>query len=745
MSVAARIERVTFAGGEAGENLLARADMAIYQIAVEKMENYVSMKEGGAMRSPGTRLVLELKDESQQGRLLPFRYSPTDYYMLVINGGVSRLVREGGFVQNEDTTPFEFNVPWAEADLASLRSARSGNTLFVASNKRTQELTRTGLLNWTCADYMPKNGPVDTQNIDPAKTVQASAATGLGITLTGAGNVFDASQAGGIFRIDDRDLSATPEWSAIETAIPQDAQRRWNGNVYRATLATADAGPNAPVHTEGSVSAGKKDATTPYQTWEFLHPGYGFVRIKVVANANSATADVVSRLPDTVVSGATLRWYPPAWTDAKGWPSSVAFRTPRLLFGRGPYLWGSANDDPHDHDLGKADDDDAIAAQIRAPDDSLVDIQWMLPAGVLILGTSDLEWMFRVPDFYGSLTPKAAGAFDCGSDGSVAAEPVKVDGGIMWIGKTAKRIHYAPAIDAQSQNFDAEEISVRASHIFASGIARMAWQKDPNRVMWIALKDGRLASLTFMQKQQVCAFARQPRLNFFIEDIAVIPGVASGVDEVYMIVRRTINGQTRRFVEQLANFFTPLDPDNPTAEGAWFLDCALNLVSDVPITQVTQLAHLEGETVGVFADGAMQENKVVVAGTIDLDRPSKNILVGLPIRGYIRDLPRNFNTPAGPTTGAQKSCHDALVRFKHSGGGKLRVYNPEEDNPDLWESLIETGTDDYGTAPPLITGQIRAQVEGDLAMEAQLELVNDDAMPCTVLAMSPKIDVLEDG
>lgn len=744
MGVAARIDRVTFAAGELGENLIARSDMAVYQIAVEAMENFVPMKEGGAMRAPGTRMVLELKNEAEIGRLLPFRYSPTDYYMLVINGGVSRLVREGGFVQNEDTTPFEFAVPWIEADLASLRAARSGNTLYVVGSKKPQELVRSGALTWTCGDYMPVNGPVDTQNVDAAKTVKASAATGGGITLTGTGNVFDASQVGGIFRIDDRDLSLTPEWSAIETAIPLDAQRRWNGNVYRATLAAADAGPNAPTHTSGSVSAGQKDNTTPYQTWEFLHPGYGFVRVTAVAGANSATADVLSRLPDTVVSGATLRWYPPAWTSAKGWPNVIAFRTPRLVFARGPQLWGTANDDPHDHDLGKADDDDAISVLIRAPDDSLVDIQWMMTAGVVILGTSDLEWMFRVPDFFGSLTPKAAGAFDCGSDGSAAAEAAKVDGGVMWVGKTAKRIHYAGAIDAQSQNFDAEEISVRAAHIFAPGIAKMAWQKDPNRVMWIALKDGTLASLTFMPKQQVCAFARHPRLNFFVEDIAVIPGVGNGVDEVYLIVRRVINGQTRRFVEQLANFFTPIDPKNPTAEGAWFLDCALNLVSDAPVSQVTQLAHLEGQTVGVFADGAMQQQKVVTGGAIDLDRDSKNILVGLPIRAYIRDLPRNFNLQGGSTTGEEKTVHDAVVRLRHAGGGKLRVFNPEDDNPDLWESLVETGADDYDAAPPLVTGQIRAIVEGDIREEAQLEFLCDDAMPCTMLAMSPKIDVWED-
>lgn len=740
MGVAARVDRVTFAGGEAGENLISRSDMAIYQIAVEKMENFVSMVEGGATRSPGTRLVLELKNESQQGRLVPFRYSSTDYYMLVLNAGVSRLVRAGGFVQNEDTTPFEFSVPWVEADLPSIRAARSGNTLYAVSQIKPQEIVRSGALEWACSDYMPANGPVDTQNVDITKTIQASAVTGDGITLLSAGGIFDAAQIGAVFRLDDRDLSLTPEWSATEQAIATGAQRRWNGNVYAATLSAKDAGPNAPVHTDGSVSAG-----ADYQTWQFLHGGYGFVRIVTVTDADHASGDVLSRLPDTVQSGATYRWYPPAWTSASGWPSSIAFRTPRLLFGRGPQLWTTTNDSAHDFDLGRLDDTDAITVLIRAPDDSLVDIFWMVPAGCLMLGTSDLEWMFRGPGFFDPLTPKTVGSFPVGADGSASAEAVLVDGGVMWVGKTSKRLHYAKAVDAQAQTFDADEISVRAKHIFAPGIARLAWQKDPNRVMWIALKDGTLASLTFMPKQQVVAFARHPRQNFFVEDIAVIPGVSGGVDEVYLIVRRVINGQTRRFVEQLADFFTPVNPAAPTAEGAWFLDCALRLTSGDGVTEITQLGHLEGQTVGVFADGAMQKPKVVTGGTIALDRVSFDVLAGLPIRAYLRDLPRNFNTPGGPTTGQTKTVHDAVVRLKDAGSGRLRVYDAEDDNPDLWENLIETGADDYDSAPPLVSKQIRAIVEGNPGPEAQLEFECNDAMPCTVLAISPKIDVLEDS
>lgn len=738
------IERITFAGGEMGEKLVARADTAKYQIAFEKQENFVTLVEGVVTRAPGSRFVLEVKEPSQRGRLLPMRVSSSDYYMLVVNGGVTRLVREGGFVQNEFTAVYEFSVPWTEADLPSLRSASAGAQLYVTSLKQTQKLTRNDHDNWTVAAYDPTSGPFDTQNLDTNITIQANAETGA-VTLTGAGNPFLADWVNRVIRIDDRDLSLTPQWSALETGIALNAQRRWNGNVYQAMLATKDAGPNAPTHTEGDVSAGNN-----LQTWRYLHSGYGFVRITSVTNGNSAAGTVLSRLPATIVSGASYRWYPPAWSPAQGWPELVVFVKSRLGFFRGDKVWLSAVDDPDDHDLGLADDDDAIAIRLRAPDASLVEIKWALPSGALILGTSDGEWVLRGPGVFDKLTPKTLDAFPETSEGTEPHVPVRVDGGAMFIGKTGKRMHYGK-YDRQKQELETQEISVTARHIFAQGINEMAWQRDPHRILWMALDDGTLASATFMPEQEIIAFARHPRTNFYVENIASIPGVASGVDEVYMIVRRTINGQTKRYVEQLMDFFEPEDADNPTAEGAWFLDCALRVTGSDLMT-ATQLVHLEGQEVGVFADGAMQKRKTVVGGAITFDRPTQDAVIGIPVRGYLRDLPRNLQG----TSAKQKRVAEADVHILHTGGGKIRAYDPENALPDdataaeirtdaeSWEDIVETGANDYDDAPPLRSGQFRMNVESNVRDEAQLELVCDDAMPLTLLGMSPVIEIEED-
>lgn len=730
MGAEATIERSSFAAGELGENARARSDLAKYQIALATMENHISMVEGGATRSPGTRLVLELKDETQTGKLLPFRLTSDDYYMLVLNGGKSRFVRAGGFLENPDTTPYETVVPYSESDLAKLRWATTGNTIYTVDGVRFGKLVRSGLTSWAYADVQPDGGPVDSKNVDTSITVRANGVTGT-VNLTGANNPFAAAMVGQVMRLDDRDLSLVAEWVASED-VTANVQRRWNGNVYLA-VADANAGPNPPVHTEGDVLSGGG-----FVTWRFLHPGYGYVRIKTFTNANTATADVLTRLPDSVTTGATYRFWPPAWTSDAGFPTTIAFSSPRLFLGRDDLAWLTGIDSPENLKV-TGEDDDAIAVRLRAPNGELVEIQWATVAGGLIIGCGDLEFVLRAgTSLFEPLTTANINPIPDSDEGSLSQIPVRVDGGVIFVGKTGKRLHYGKIDPGNTgaQRFVPDEISVTARHIFIPGVKAAAWQRDPHRVLWMVMNDGTLAALTFMPKQEVFAFHRHPRTNAFFEDVAVIPSTSSGQDEVYFIIRRTINNATRRFVEQLAEFFMPLDRNNPTALGAWFLDCALQY-QGMPIGEVTNLGHLEGQEVGVFADGLMQKRKTVTAGKITLDRKASEVLVGIPVRAQLTDLPRNITEQDGPTVGKEKAIFEGTFYFKETGGGAVSVNDGDE------EKIIESGMKKYGAPLTLFTGLKRIPVEAEFAPEAVLNVINDDAMPCTVLAMSPRMDIEE--
>lgn len=742
MARSASAERVNFAGGELSPSAAARADFGRYQISVEKCENMIVMAEGGLTRAPGTRFVLELKDQTQKSKHITFRFSTDDYYTLIINGGYARIVRAGGFIQNPDTSPHEFVVPWIESQLPTLRAVREDNVLTVVSSIEPQRITRAGHTSWSVAAFRPDNGPVQDQNLDVAITIQASAATGA-INLTGVGTSFAAAQIGGVFRLHDRDLSLTPQWRAGETAIALNAVRRYNGRVYQAMVAGVDAGVNPPEHDEGDVSAGNG-----LQTWRFLHEDHGFVRITAVTDTLHAAGTVLKRLPTTVTTGATYRWSAPAWTSDLGFPSAICFISPRLALFRKSQMWISGEQSTIDFDAGEALDDEAINRKIKSPDTSLVDIQWALPSGVLLLGTVDLEWSVRGVNVFDPLTPTNPRAIPETSDGSAAIEPVLVDGGPMFVGKTRKRLHHAK-YSRQEQQIGSVELSRFARHIFRSRLAGTAWQRDPHRVLWLWFDNGTMASMTYVPTEEIIAFCRHPMVNAFVEEMSCVPSTTSGTDEVTLTVRRTIQGQTKRYIEQLAPYFEPLDPDAPTAEGAWFVDSGLR-ITGAQMTTITQLVHLAGQEIAVVADGAMQARKTVsAAGAITLDFPADDVIVGLPREIYGRDLPRNFQAAGGGSTrGQMKTAHEALIQVHETAGLQVRVYDGEIavnglTDPNDWEEVIETGGADYGEPVPLKTASFKPNVEGAIAMEAQLEWRATHALPVTILGLSPKIAVEE--
>jgi hypothetical protein len=76
--------------------------------------------------------------------------------------------------------------------------------------------------------------------------------------------------------------------------------------------------------------------------------------------------------------------------------------------------------------------------------------------------------------------------------------------------------------------------------------------------------------------------------------------------QVWVIIKRTIDGATRRYVEILNNF----DFDETDNTSFNFLDTQL-AYSGSAVTTISGLDHLEGQTVSVLADGATHPDKTV--------------------------------------------------------------------------------------------------------------------------------------
>lgn len=114
-------------------------------------------------------------------------------------------------------------------------------------------------------------------------------------------------------------------------------------------------------------------------------------------------------------------------------------------------------------------------------------------------------------------------------------------------------------------SFIGENMTLVASHLFAGRtIVDIAFQNEPYSVLWCVRDDGVLLGFTYVREQEVFAW-HQHNTDGFVESVTTI--TEGNEDILYLIVKRTINGVTKRFVERMRErSFT-------NVRDAYFVDC----------------------------------------------------------------------------------------------------------------------------------------------------------------------------
>ena len=125
-----------------------------------------------------------------------------------------------------------------------------------------------------------------------------------------------------------------------------------------------------------------------------------------------------------------------------------------------------------------------------------------------------------------------------------------------------------------SDGFQPQDVSVMSSHLLRGfTIQDQAFALAPNGVLWMARNDGMLLGFTFLPDQQVFGWSWHDT-DGEVESVASVP--EGDEDALYLIVKRTINGATRRYIERMATRqLTKFGSGDYWFDRAFFVDCGL--------------------------------------------------------------------------------------------------------------------------------------------------------------------------
>jgi hypothetical protein len=614
----------------------------------------------------------------------------------------------------------EVTTTYTTAQLSTINYAQSADVLYLAQESHAPaKLTRTSNTSWTLTDIDFKDGPWLDENIT-STTLYASADTGS-VTLTASASLFASSDVGRLVRFREILEIHHDEWAA-STSYADGVTVRYNGHVYeQVTGSTQTSGNTPPVHLEGTETYGALN-------WEYKHDGTGYLEITAFTSATEVTATVKNDtgvLPDHVVgaANATKLWSLGAFGGDQGYPRAIGFYEERLYFagttGQPQTIFGSVSADFENHTPG-TNDDDAINVTIAS--DQVNVIKHLLPARFLQLLTTSAEFTLSGGAGSEPVTPTNVNVLRETTFGTGNIKPLRAGNSTILIQKGAEKVKEI-TFDLDTDGLLGVDLTVLADHLARGGLTDMVWQQEPELLLWFVHADGRLIGLTYDRANATVGWHEHSLGGSgVVESITAIPSGAE--DQVYLSVKRTIDGSTVRHIVYLKSLYF-----NDDVTDAFFVDSGLTYDGS-STTTITSLNHLEGETVTILADGAAHADKTVSNGTITLDRSASKVHVGYGYTSSLETLRMEAGAEDGIAQGKIKRIHGVTARFFQTVGAEL---GPDTSNLDRLPFRDSSMAMDE--AVPLFTGDKEISFPSGYDNDAKIVIRQTQPLPMTILAI----------
>jgi hypothetical protein len=332
---------------------------------------------------------------------------------------------------------------------------------------------------------------------------------------------------------------------------------------------------------------------------------------------------------------------------------------------------------------------------------------------------------FRIySDSAPAITPTSVTIKPQGYAGASNVQPVVTTGSILYVQAQGSRIREL-AYSWEANSYRSVDASIMAPHRFNGfTVDDLAYSRAPDSTLWAVRDDGALLGMTYVPDQQVYGWHGHDTDGVF-ESVCVVP--ENNEDVLYVVVRRSVNARTVRYIERLR---TRVFVDQ---EDAFFVDSGLTY-SGAPVTTISGLYHLEGKTVDILADGAVEARQVVTNGQVTLGTAASVVHVGLPITADLITLPLSMEGAQAAGQGTVKNINKVHLRVAQSSVIKA---GPAFDR--LREYPARAVTDPYGSPPALRNGEITLSVDPSWNQDAAICVRQDLPLPLTVLSMTLEI------
>lgn len=762
---------VAFNAGELSPWLDARVDLDKYRSGLRTCENWLLTPYGGIRRRPGTKFIAELRDMTEAGRLIPFRYSTAETYILSFNDGYIRVYSGGDSpaqVGSEIDTAVSTGStnPYLAADLFGIQVAQQNDVLYlVHPSYPVRKLTRTSTTTFALADVDWSWGPMREQNLDEAVTIAAASINpGAGVVLTGTGTSWTSDLIGTRLRIDherkEEEFEVQAKGTGTQTSSELLVQGTWTASIAGSwatgeiavqrwdddAAAWQDHRKQTPdgrsismtgfedelVRMRVQITNGGGGTTAAFLTCE--GDAFGEVLVTGVASTTSMTVTILKQLYST---DATSLWQEGAFSDDAGYPAAIAFHEGRLVFGGTTLdrqtIWGSKSDDYENFKTG-TDDDDSYRHALAAAEHNA--IRWMVSERRLVIGTSGGEFVVGSADDAVVVTPNNVRARRHSNFGSDSIQALFVNDSVIYAQRHGRKLREY-GYSFERDRYQASDLTILAEHITGTGLKEIAFQQQRDAVVWGVTEAGDLVGLTYERDQAVVGWHRHTTTNGTFEAVETVYGEGEE-DEIWVVVKRTISGSDRRYIERM-------DPkqyqiqQNGTKDDFWYVDCG-GKRTGAGISSIT-IAHLANETVEVLADGVSQGAKSADAsGVVTIEGTASTIIAGLKMTSKLESMVIEAQMRGGTSRTREVRINRCGISLWQSMGGQFAETLAEVASGD---PIQYRDTDDsLDDSPELFTGDLQLECDFDWhETGAKIAIMNDSPYAMGIRMLVPKFEV----